>query len=65
MRKNRPPEQGFNIGVRLQREDLAELDEWRVERAIAHDSPPTSRPMAIRHLMSEALRTWRRKRGRP
>ena len=40
------------VGVRLQREQLAALDEW-----IAHQRHNPSRPEAIRMLLKEALPT--------
>lgn len=62
MRKHRALEPGTNVGVRLQRDDLAELDAWIADTARARESTPMSRPMAIRHLMREALRARRPKK---
>ena len=50
VRKNRPPEQGFNIGVRLQRDALAQLDAW-----IARQDNAPSRPEAVRRILAKAL----------
>lgn len=46
----RPGQSGTMIGVRLQPDDLAELDAW-----ITAQPEPLSRPAAIRRLMSAAL----------
>ena len=54
MRKNRPPEPGTNIGVRLQSGQLDQLDAW-----IATQDDKPSRPEAIRRLLAKALGKWR------
>lgn len=46
VRKARPPEQGFNVGVRLQPHHLSMLDRW-----IAQQPKAISRPEAMRQLM--------------
>jgi hypothetical protein len=48
--KKRPPEIGTLIGVRLQPEPLAKLDDWRRQQ---EDLP--GRPEAIRQLLEGAL----------
>jgi hypothetical protein len=50
VRKNRPPEPGTFVGLRLQRETLAQVDTW-----IAKQSDAPSRPEAIRRLLAKAL----------
>jgi hypothetical protein len=50
VRKNRPPEPGFNIGVRLQQPQLDQLDSWITKQA---DRP--SRPEAVRRLLERGL----------
>jgi metal-responsive CopG/Arc/MetJ family transcriptional regulator len=50
VRKNRPPEPGMNIGVRLQSDQLDQLDAW-----IAKQEDKPSRPEAIRRILAKAL----------
>jgi metal-responsive CopG/Arc/MetJ family transcriptional regulator len=50
VRRNRPPEPGTNIGVRLQHDALEQLDAW-----IARQDDALSRPEAIRRLLAKAL----------
>jgi hypothetical protein len=55
VRRNRPPERGTLVGVRLQRTDLDELDAWIAEFARGPHPMRLSRPTALRLLMKEAL----------
>jgi len=48
--KKRPPVTGTLIGVRLQPDDLAALDAWRLKQP---DNP--SRPEAVRRLIQKGL----------
>jgi hypothetical protein len=50
VRTNRPPERGFNIGVRLQKHQLDLLDRWISKQVVE-----ISRPAAIRELMMLSL----------
>jgi hypothetical protein len=50
VRKKRPPERGTLIGVRLQKDQLALLDRW-----MAKQDKPMSRPEAVRKFLLEAL----------
>jgi Ribbon-helix-helix protein, copG family len=55
VRKNRPPGPGMNIGVRLQPDELAQLDLW-----IARQDDGLSRPEAIRRMITDALKKGRK-----
>jgi hypothetical protein len=50
VRRNRPPEPGAFVGLRLQRDALEQLDTW-----IAKQDDAPSRPEAIRRLLAKAL----------
>jgi len=50
VRRNRPPEPGTFVGLRLQRDVLHQLDAW-----IAKQDDAPSRPEAVRRLLAKAL----------
>jgi hypothetical protein len=50
VRRNRPPEPGTFVGLRLQRDALHQFDAW-----IAKQDDAPSRPEAVRRLLAKAL----------